>query len=129
VSTAPFPAIERAVKEILERNAPGKVGGDLSYERGGGHYVWFALLDGSTSQLDGEWIFDIDVFADNYSEAMARARAIEALLIGPRVVTSVMRFDNVYQNSTPKELPWPDDGVFRIGATYVFTGRRPADSA
>jgi hypothetical protein len=126
----PFPLVEMAVKELIEARyepAEGKVGGDLSYEAGDGLYVWIGLIPGgSADEIEGEWILDIDVFADAYGIAMTHANAIEAALVGPRHVTSVMNLDNCYQNTGPSERPWDDDSVFRIGATYVFTARRPA---
>lgn len=126
--TNPFPMVEKAVKELVEDVYPaavGKVGGDLSYERGDGLYVWIGLIPtGGTTQIDGEWVLDIDVFGDSYATAMTHALALEALLVGPKHVTSVMRLDNCYQNVGPAERPWDDDSVYRIGATYVFTARR-----
>lgn len=124
----PFPLVERAVKELIEAKyepAVDKVGGDLSYVPGSGLYVWIGLIPGgSADEIEGEWILDIDVFGDAYGPAMTHALAIEAALVGPRHVTSVMRLDNCYQNQGPAERPWDDDSVFRIGATYVFTARR-----
>lgn len=128
--TNPFPMVERAVKELIEAKyepALGKVGGDLSYEAGDGLYVWISLIPGGSSdQVYGEWVLDIDTFGDSYGDAMTAALALEAALVGPRHVTSVMRLDNCYQNpgSGPAERPWDDESVFRIGATYVFTARR-----
>ena len=126
--TTPFPLVEVAIKELIETLLPsllGKVGGDLSYEPGDGTYVWIGLVPGgSTDRVDGQWIVDIDVFGDGYAAAMNNALAIEANLVGPHHVTSVMRLDNVYQNSGPSERPWDDESVYRIGATYVFTARR-----
>ena len=129
----PFPMIEKAVKELLETQYPdaeGKVGGDMSYNGTDDFYVWIGLIPGgSTDQIEGDWIVDIDVFAASYAEAMERALALEPVLIGPRKVTSVLRFDNVYQNEGPAERPWDDESVFRIGATYALTARRPTSSA
>lgn len=124
----PFPMIEKAVKELIEEKlegAEGKVGGDLSYEGEEDFYVWIGLIPGgSADQIEGDWILDIDVFAKRYSEAMNKALALEAALVGPRHVTSTMRLDNCYQNEGPAERPWDDESVFRIGATYAFTARR-----
>lgn len=126
--TTPFPMIEKAVKELIETKHPaavGKVGGDFSYEPDQDFYVWLGLIPGgSTTQVDGEWIVDVDVFAASYGAAMEKALALEAVLVGPRHVTSVMRVDNCYQNEGPAERPWDDETVFRIGATYAFTARR-----
>lgn len=125
----PFPMVESAVRELIETEYPaaaGRVGGDLRHEAGDGLYVWIGLVSGgSANQIEGDWVLDIDVFDDHYGLAMTHALALGALLIGPRHVTSVMRLDNCYQNVGPAERPWDEEGVFRIGATYVFTARRP----
>ena len=127
--TQPFKMVERAVRELLETKIPaldGKVGGDLSYDPPG-EYVWLGLIPGgSTDEIYGDWILDIDAFADSYAKAMDRALEIEAAIIGPRHVTSVMRLDNCYQNEGPAERPWDEESVYRIGATYAFTARRPS---
>lgn len=124
----PFPMIEIAVRKLIEAKMPeavGKVGGDLSYDGVADFYVWIGLVPGGgATETDGEWIVDIDVFATDYSDAMDRALALEALLIGSRHVTSTMRIDNCYQNQAPAERFWEDESIFRIGATYVFTARR-----
>lgn len=130
--TTAFPLIEQAVKELIETKYPaadGKVGGDLSYDQGEGLYVWLGLVPGgSTDQIEGLWVLDIDCFGDDYSTVMTHALALEAALIGPRHVTSVLRLDNCYQNQAPAERPWDDDRVYRIGAIYTFTARRPSSA-
>lgn len=124
----PFPIVEMAVKELIETRyepADGKVGGDLSYNRGDGLYVWIGLVPGGVAtEVDGEWNLDIDVFSDTYGEAMNHALKLEAILLERRHATSVMRLDRTHQNEVPSERPWSDDEVYRIGATYVFTARR-----
>lgn len=124
----PFPMIEKALRSLIETKYPeadGKVGGDLSYAPGSGFRVWIGLVPGGgATEIDGEWIVDIDVFADSYTEAMGRALMLETLLIGARHVTETMRLDNVYQNETPTERPWDDEQAFRVGAVYTVTARR-----
>ena len=124
----PFPIVQKALKELIEAKyepAEGKVGGDLSYERSQDLYVWIGLVSGSTDELEGEWAVDIDVFGTDWNATMGHALALEALLLARRHVTSVMRLDNTRQNESPVDRPWDDDSVYRIGATYVFTARRP----
>lgn len=127
---SPFARIESAVKELvvaLMPEADGLVGGDLSYDAESQEfYIWLGLVPGGrTTEVDGEWILDIDVFDTHYAQAMDRALALEPLLIkrgGHR--TSRMRIDSVTQNEAPVERPWDDESAYRIGATYVFTARR-----
>lgn len=125
----PFGMVEMAVKELIEAKyepAQGNVGGDLAYT-GKPLYVWISLIPGgATDEVYGQWVLDIDVFAPAYGEAMNHALALEAALLGPRHRTSVMLLDQCYQNEGPAERPWDDETTFRIGSTYVFTGRRPA---
>lgn len=126
----PFPMIELALKELLVERFPeaeNKLGGDLSYERGQGLYVWYGLVPGgSSTATEGEWIVDIDTFGDSYAAAMQASLELEAGLLGKTYGrTSQMRIDSITQNESPTERPWDDDAVFRVGATYVFTARRP----
>ena len=126
--TTPFPMIEKAVKALIETKYPeseGKVGGDLSYQAGDGFYVWIGLVPGGgTTQTEGQWTLDIDVFADTYAQAMGRALMIEAHIVGSRHVTEVMRIDTCTQNQAPSERPWDDEQTYRVGGTYTFTARR-----
>lgn len=119
--------VEKAVKELIETGyepALGKVGGDLSYT-GSGLYVWIGLVPGGTSdEIEGEWILDVDCFGQTYGAAMDAALDLETVLIGRRKVTSVMLLDSCTQNEGPSERPWDDETSYRVGATYVFTARR-----
>lgn len=127
MTLTPFKMVEKAVKELIETKYPiaeGKVGGDPSYEVGDDLYVWISLVGGSTTEIDGQWFLDIDVFAPSYGAAMDHALALEALLLARRHVTSVMRLDSTFQNEAPADRPWEEDGTFRIGASYGFTARR-----
>lgn len=126
---APFPMVEKALKELLsvKMSVPvDSVGGDLSYDASvDDFYIWLGLVGGSTSEIDGLWTVDIDVFDNHYSQAMTRALVIEAALLkrgGHR--TTLMLLDNVSQNESPMERPWEDDNAYRIGATYTFLARR-----
>lgn len=124
---APFPLVEKGIKEIIEKWYPasaGKVGGDPSYDAGDGFYVWIALVGGSTDEVYGEWTFDVDVFADTYGAAMTHALAVEAAMLERRHVTATMRFDSTSQVEAPVTRPWDDEKVFRVGATYTISGRR-----
>jgi len=120
--------VEKALRELVEAKyvpAAGNVGGDPSFDPATVDlFVEITLIHGQTDQIDGEWTVDVDTYGRSYNTAMGHALGLEAALIGPRHVTSVMRLDNVYQNEAPSERPWDDDGVFKIGATYVMTARR-----
>ena len=128
MSIQPFGSVELAARELIMdilEIPKERVRGDMSYVKGQPFHAWFGLVPGgSTNETQGEWVLDIDIFDDDYTDAMDQALKLEAGLIGSRKVTSVMRIDNVYQNEGPAERPTADDKVFRIGATYVFTARR-----
>lgn len=124
--TNPFPLVELALIELITSQYPaavGNIGGDLAYD-GGPLYVQISLVGGSTDQVYGEWILDVDCFAPSYIEARQHSLLLEAILIGPRHMTSTMRLDNCYQNEAPTERPWDVEAQSRVGATYVFTARR-----
>ena len=124
----PFPIVQKALKELIETKyepAEGKVGGDLSYERDQDLYVWIGLVSGSTNELEGVWVVDVDVFGTDWGVTMDHALALESVLLARRHVTSILRLDNTRQNESPVDRPWDDDSAYRIGATYVFTARRP----
>lgn len=124
----PFPMIEKALRELIQEKYPaavGKVGGAPSYVSGDDLYVWISLIPGgTTTEVDGDWAVDVDVFGPSYVSAMTHALALEAVLLERRHVTSIMRLDNTFVNSSPAERPWDDESVFRIGATYSFSARR-----
>lgn len=125
-----FGLIEKAAKYIIEQGyAPAldNVGGDLSYDGVSHLYVWIGLIpgSGSTDATEGSWAMDIDCFAPSYAEAMRAALDIEALLLTPGGRnTPEMIVDSVTENASPGEVPWEDDNVYRISATYVLSARR-----
>lgn len=127
----PFGMVERAVRQLIVEKMPdadGKIGGDLSFDAAvDDFYIFIALVPGGgNGEIFGEWAVDVDVFDQNYTQAMRRALQIEAFLIksgGHR--TAEMRLDFGAQNAYPAERPWDDESSARIGSTYVFTARRP----
>lgn len=127
MTIAPFAMIERAVKEMVEARHPaaaGKVGGDLSYS-GTGLYVWLGLIPGAgfANQTSGEWSLDLDVFETSYAAAMEAALAIEAALLPGRFQGTQMNID-IVTGGGPAEVPWEDEGVYRVSAVYTFSARR-----
>lgn len=129
----PFGSIELAVKALLvdgyEPATEDNVGGSLDYQVGQGLYIRVDKVPGGRSdRFGGDFVVDLEVFGVNYLETESHALDIEALLLGyPHVVEVDGRtvvFDEVSQNSGPDELPWEDDEVSRLGATYVITARR-----
>lgn len=127
--TQPFKMIEKALRELIDSKmedvTTAQIGGDLSYTTEDEFYIFLGLIGGSTTVIDGEWSVDIDVFDNDYTQAMERALDLEAILLkrgGHR--TSLMLIDNVYQNESPTSRPWDDENAFRVGATYTFTARR-----
>lgn len=129
----------RGVKALLETSLPditglpeadrdGRVGGDFSFERKDGWYIRLGLIDSTSDRIGGQFVFDLEVWGDDYADAESRANRVDALILGYPHVVEVddykWVFDTVSQNTGPRELPWEDDEVTRLGATYVITARR-----
>lgn len=137
-----FGSIERALEKFLLQHyqplvdlgpdADGRVGGELAFDPA--TMPWYIRIDkvgGRSDRLEGDFVVDIEVFGARsvgYVNTESHALDIEALLLGyPHVVEVDGRrvvFDTVSQNTLPDELPWEDDEVTRLGATYVITARR-----
>jgi len=135
-----FGSIERAVKAFLLKAYPPlaaldpaaadlRVGGDLAFEASS--MPWYIRIDkvgGRSDRFEGDFTVDVEVFGVNYLETESHALDLEALFLGyPHVVEvedQKVVFDRVSQNTLPDELPWEDDAVTRLGATYVITARR-----
>jgi hypothetical protein len=130
-------SIELAVKTFLTQNYaalialsdPGAaVGGDYSYNAGDGMYFRIEKTTSNSDRFGGTFVLDIETWGDDYLGTESRAMDIDALLLGyPHVVevgAQTWVFDTVSQNTGPQELPWEDDAVSRLGATYVITARR-----
>lgn len=133
-------SIEAAVRKLLMSSLPGLremppaegrkyVGRDFSFDpTTADFYIRLGKVPGPGGRLETTHIVDIEVFARNYLAAESRSLDIEALLLGyPHVVEVDGRevgFDRVHQNVVPDELPWEDDSVSRVGATYAITVRR-----
>ena len=132
----PYPSAERALRALilnLETDTPvtrALVGGDFRYNPN--TMPWYIRVDrvpgGRGGQIQGEQAVDIEVFSRDYLVADSLAFALDALVLGyPHVVEVDDRkvvLDRVFQNMGPADLPWEDDSVFRIGATYSITVRR-----
>lgn len=128
---------ERTVLALLDRDLAA-LEGDTS--RAGGNYpdssaladeqvyVRIERVAGSSDRLEGDFVLDIETFSASYSAAESAGFAIEALLLGyphrVRVGEKDVVLDRVEQNQGPQEIPWEDDNVHRLSATYVITARR-----
>lgn len=133
-------SIELAVKALLlakyqplvdlGADAGARVGGDLDFDADTQDF--YIRLDkvpgGNSDRFGGTFVIDVEVFGSNYLETESRSLDIESLLLGyPHVVEAGSKtwvFDSVSQNVGPDDLPWEDDSVARLGATYVITARR-----
>lgn len=79
---------------------------------------------------DDDWLtetaaVDLDVFAANRNEAWRLAQQCRDDLL----VTNVIGTDTLDHARTrvrPRRLPWPDERIILIGATYDLTTRRIA---
>lgn len=131
-------SIELAVKTLLlttyqplidlGADADTRVGGDYSYTAGEGFAFRIEKVSLSGNRFEGFFTVDIESWGDDYLDTESRAMDIDALLLGYPHVVEVdghkWVFDTVSQNTGPQELPWEDDAVSRLGATYVILARR-----
>lgn len=116
------------ITALAEPYRDARVGGDLSFTTGDGWYIRVGEVIPSSDRIGGSFTFDLEIFGDDYLDTDSRASRLDALVLGyPHVVEVEDRtwvFDTVSQNTGPRELPWEDDEVTRLGATYVITARR-----
>lgn len=138
----PFGSVESALRALLLVGLPTLataktdwtaldeqlVEGDFLYEASMPFFIRLDKVSSSADRFEGDFIVDVEVFGVNYLETESRSLDIESLLLGyPHVVevgSQKWVFDSVFQNTGPDELPWEDDEVSRLGATYVITARR-----
>lgn len=136
-SIKPWPSLERGVKNFLvanfgditeldEADRDARVGGDFAFAEP--FYIRVQLVDSSSDRVNGTFIFDLETWGFDFLDTESRANRLDALVLGyPHVVEvddQMWVFDTVSQNTGPRELPWEDDAVTRLGATYVITARR-----
>lgn len=105
------------------------VGGKLAFDpRTQPFYIRLDQVYQSGNLFEVEAIIEPEVFGVNYWEVESRCLDIERLLLGyPHVVEVEDRkviLDKVTQSNNLVRLPWEDDDVVRLGATYVITARR-----
>lgn len=132
----PFSSMERALMALLVRDLPQleesdlRVGGDFDFQPATmNFYIRIDKVPGGRADIhEGTFVFDVEVFSQDYLLAESVAFAIETLALGyPHVVEVEDRkvvFDDVTQNVGVADLPWEDDSTYRLGATYVITARR-----
>lgn len=131
----PFGSPEKVLKALilgLETDTPidpAWVGGDFAFNPA--TMPWYIRIDrvgGRSGQHQGEFTVDLEVFGLDYQATESVAFALEALVLGyphgVEVDGQKTVIDDVFQNEGVDELPWEDDGVYRLGATYVLTLRR-----
>jgi hypothetical protein len=84
-------------------------------------FVWVRRVDGGNDDFNDFPVFDVDVFAPQYTVAEPLAEAIRQLLDRRRPSTTI---DRIRCTIGPRELPWGDDLIRRFGATYEAVTRR-----
>lgn len=126
-----FKALIMTLPEIValpEADRDARVGGEFSFATGDGWYFRVELVNSAADRFEGDFVFDLETWGDAYLDTDSRANRVDALVLGyPHVVEvdgHTWVFDKVSQNTGPRDLPWEDDAVTRLGATYVITARR-----
>lgn len=128
-----MPPVTRAVLALFERDFapldghPERAGGELPGALSD-LYVRIERVGGNATQLEGDYVIDVETFHPDFTEAENAALDLEALLLGyPHVIEvddQKVILDFVQQNQGPSEIFWDDDNVHRLLATYVITVRR-----
>lgn len=85
-------------------------------------FVRIVRTGGGRGRLNDLATVEIDVFAGSYAQAQPLAESISQWLCGPPPPIPVL--DRVVCAVAPRELPWGDVNVRRLGATYQVVTRR-----
>lgn len=120
-------AMRNLILGLLPSLDPAQVGGDFAYA--GDTYVRVDKVGSVADALEGDFVVDVEVFGSDYLGTYRFALDLDALIFErPYHVVDVderrVVLEGFSQNTGPDDLPWDDDYVYRIGATYAFSMRR-----
>lgn len=87
-------------------------------------YARVLALGGTDDWVTDTAAIDVDVFAANRSQSMRLAMQCRADLLGSVHTIPTGLLDHCYTRVRPRRLPWPDERIVLIGATYDVTTRR-----
>lgn len=131
-----YPDVENVLIDLLERDFPAlapttvrRVDSETPPDlrpalANGGVFVRVVLGGGQDDGVTDYSLVDLDVFADTRASAYAWSTDIRAWLtdgshrIGGAVLDRAITVDK------PRRLPWDDETVRRLGATYRISARR-----
>lgn len=129
---ADYPDIETALLDVLERDVPAlepttarhvdtEAPPDLQDVL---PFVRVTLVTGRDDGVTDYSVVDLDVFANSRATAYALAMDLRSrLTAGPHRVGQVV-LDRIRTEEKPRRLPWDDENIWRLGATYRISARR-----
>lgn len=125
---------ERTILALLERDyaplvgRPDRIGGEMPGSVSELYVRLRRVAGPGAGRIQGTTVLDVECFSVSWATADSAAFDIEAILLGyPHTVLVDGRrlvIDSVFQNVGPQDLPWEDDRIARVGATYAITTRR-----
>jgi hypothetical protein len=81
-------------------------------------------VGGSNDKITDFPRMSVDVYARTYPEASELAEAVRQRLLAYPHMTDAGRLDRCEVEASPFEVPWSDDTLRYLTATYVITTRR-----
>lgn len=81
-------------------------------------------IGGSNDKLTDFARMAVDVYAATYPEASQLAEAVRQRLMAYPHFTDAGRMDRCEVEASPFEIPWSDDTLRYLTATYIITARR-----
>lgn len=85
-------------------------------------FIRIIRIGGGSDNLDDRSTVEIDVFDSTYTAAVRLAEQVRQYLVGPP--PGPWQLDKVICDAGPRELPWANTDVRRLGATYGVVARR-----
>lgn len=132
-SLKPFPDIEVAVMDILERDFAELGAGDTgtvtpadlgARVAAGRFFVRVTMITGRDDRLTAYPVVDVDTFGPTRDATRDLAERIRAHLLGYPLSVGTVTLDRVVTETAPFQAPWEDENVRRRLATYRISTRR-----
>jgi hypothetical protein len=117
-----YPDVEKSLA-AWAKTVPGVVGSGTVFKGAQLPFVRIGKLGGPRGDVTDNPQVDIDVFAATRDQAFAIADEISERL-KPRTRAGDAIIDTVRTPVSPRQLPWSNDDIKRVSATYALGLRR-----